>query len=109
MTFVRGNRAIRDHALTGRDLHLFEKIPPAHLRYRGQFACAGYETIPNAPDINGSPRSALAFQLVSIVGDNADEQAAASEIAGMPLDALRQAALESPADGDTSTEAKRKT
>src|SRR6202167_1056885 len=25
MTFIRGNRAIRDHTLTGRDLHLFEK------------------------------------------------------------------------------------
>jgi 5-methylcytosine-specific restriction protein A len=109
MTFVRGNRAIRDHALTGRDLHLFEKVPPAHLRYRGQFACAGYETVPDVPDINGSPRSALAFQLAPVVGDDADEQTAASEVAGLSLEALRQAALEPPSDDDSSTEAKRKT
>jgi 5-methylcytosine-specific restriction protein A len=108
MTFVRGNRAVRDHALNGRDLHLFEKVPPAHLRYRGQFLCAGYETVPDVPDANGSLRSAIAFQLVPAVGDNTDEQTAASEVVGLSLEALREAALRTPSDSNTSTEAKRK-
>jgi 5-methylcytosine-specific restriction protein A len=109
MTFVRGNSAVRDHALRGRDLHLFEKVPPAHLRYRGQFCCAGYETVRDVPDVNGSPRTAIAFQLVPVAGDDADEHTAASEVTGLSLEALREAALRAPSDGDTSTEAKRKT
>lgn len=106
---MRGNRAVRDHAIDGRDLHLFEKVPPAHLRYRGQFVCAGHETVPGVPDVNGSPRNAIAFQLVPAVGDDADEQTAAAEIAGLSLEELRRAALSAPSEGDTSTEAKRKT
>src|SRR5688572_19256273 len=27
MRFIRGNRAIRDHAADGKELHLFEKLP----------------------------------------------------------------------------------
>lgn len=109
MTFQRGNRAIRDHVLSGRDLHLFEKVPPAHLRYRGQFVCAGYETIDNVPDVTDAPRSAIAFQLLPVDADDADEQAAIAEVAGLSIDALRQAALAGPTGGESSSEAKRKT
>jgi 5-methylcytosine-specific restriction protein A len=108
MTFVRGNRAIRDHASKGRDLHLFEKVPPAHLRYRGQFVCADYEVVPDVPDGKGVRRSAIAFHLVPIVGDESDERTAIEETAALSLEDLRQAALDIPAQNSNSTEAKRK-
>jgi 5-methylcytosine-specific restriction protein A len=107
MSFVRGNRAVRDHALNGRDLHLFEKVPPAHLRYRGQFVCAGYETVPNMPDVNGDLRTAIAFQLTPIETDASDEQTADHEVAGLTLEQLRKAALQAPAREPSSTTAKR--
>ena len=74
MSFVRGNRAIRDHAQAGRDLHLFEKVPPAHLRYRGQYVCAGYDEVSGVPDAEGTPRTAIAFRLVPIEQDDADAE-----------------------------------
>jgi 5-methylcytosine-specific restriction enzyme A len=107
MTFVRGNRAIRDHAADGRDLHLFEKVPPAHLRYRGQFVCAGYDVVPDVPDGAGIPRSAIAFHLVPIAGDAADEAQATSDIAGLTPAELRGAALAAPDAVKPSTDAKR--
>jgi hypothetical protein len=85
MEFVRGNAAIRDHAALGKDLHLFEKVAPAHLRYRGQMVCAGYDLVPNSPDTAGNPRTAIVFRLVSLTeGANVDEQ----DDAGTPSDPL---------------------
>ena len=41
MSFSRSNnRAIRDHAKDGRDLHLFEKGKEGYYTYLGQFACS---------------------------------------------------------------------
>jgi 5-methylcytosine-specific restriction enzyme A len=107
MRFVRGNRAVRDHAQDGRDLHLFEKVPPAHLRYRGQYVCAGYNEVSDVPDADGNPRPAIAFRLVPLEQDEADTQLAYADVAGLSLTELREAALAAP-DTDTSvTEAKR--
>ena len=39
MTFTRGNRAIRDHAADGRELHLFEDVRGGFLRYVGETTC----------------------------------------------------------------------
>jgi 5-methylcytosine-specific restriction protein A len=107
MAFVRGNRAVRDHALEGKDLHVFEKVPPAHLRYRGQFVCAGYETVPDIPGRDGVPRSAIVFQLVPIDEDSADDDLAEADIAGLTLAELRVAALAAPDTGEVSSESKR--
>lgn len=76
MTFVRGNRAIRDHAFDGKDLHVFEKVSPAHLRYRGQFVCAGYEIVPGVLGLDHAPRSAIVFLLAPIDGDDEDDRLA---------------------------------
>jgi 5-methylcytosine-specific restriction protein A len=108
MAFVRGNRSVRDHALDGRDLYLFRKVQPAHLRYLGQYVCAGFELVPDVPDVNDLPRTAIAFQLLPIVADDTDDQLADAEVSGLSLDALRQAALEAPTDGVPSTDSKRK-
>jgi 5-methylcytosine-specific restriction protein A len=107
MSFVRGNRAVRDHALNGRDLHLFEKVRPAHLRYRGQYVCAGYETVSDVPDVNNDLRTAIAFHLAPLEGDEDDAQAAEKEVAELSIDQLRRAALEAPARDPSSSNAKR--
>ncbi len=71
MEFRAGNAAVRDHAENGRELHLFEKVPPAHWRYIGQMVCAGYDLVPNTPDRNGNPRTAIAFRLTPVPDDDA--------------------------------------
>lgn len=73
MTFVRGNAAIRDHATSGKDLHLFESARTGFLRYRGQMVCGGYELVDGVPDTDGNPRTAIVFLLVpleSIAGEH---------------------------------------
>jgi 5-methylcytosine-specific restriction protein A len=66
MTFVRGNKAIRDHMIDGRDLLLFEatKTKGVH-RFRGCFAFAGWEIV-DAPDRNTRQRKAIVFELVPL-------------------------------------------
>jgi 5-methylcytosine-specific restriction enzyme A len=107
MEFVRGNRAVRDHAASGRDLQLFEKVPPAHLRYLGQFVCSGYQLVDDVPDVNNSPRRALAFELAPLEEDQPDADLASADVSGLSLQALREAALLPPPEGAGPTEAKR--
>jgi 5-methylcytosine-specific restriction protein A len=64
MQFVRGNRAIRDHALDGKDLLLFEATKRSgQYRFIGRFTCANWETR-NAPDTDGKMRDAIVFHLL---------------------------------------------
>ena len=45
MEFVRGNKAIRDHAINGKELLLFEALKrKGDYRYVGRFDCAGWHT-----------------------------------------------------------------
>jgi 5-methylcytosine-specific restriction enzyme A len=112
MQFVRGNRAIRDHAADGKELHLFQKLPrprDTEVQYEGQFVCAGYEFVPNVPDRNGSPRTSIAFRLLPLYAVEATDSSSSfpshlraaeypdSEDADRaPLEVLRQRALERP-------------
>jgi 5-methylcytosine-specific restriction protein A len=103
MPFVRGNRAIRDHAADGRELHLFEDVRRGFLRYRGLMTCAGYSLVPNVADVEGNPRTAIAFHLMpSDAVDNEaepdlEERAPAGEgLWELPLAELRQTALQAP-------------
>ena len=117
MQFVRGNAAIRDHAANGKDLHLFEKVAPAHLRYQGQMVCASYDLTPDSPDTAGDPRTAIVFRLVSLSDSRElDEpgKGAPGEPAlpvswywEQPLDDLREAAGTPPAAGATPQDARR--
>ncbi len=68
MHFVRGNAAIRDHADTGRDLHVFEADGAGFARYVGQMVYAGHELVPNTPDVDGHIRTSIVFHLVPIEG-----------------------------------------
>jgi 5-methylcytosine-specific restriction enzyme A len=51
MSFIKANRALRDHAETGKDVHLFEEVREKRgfVRYRGQMVCVGNEIV-EAPD-----------------------------------------------------------
>jgi 5-methylcytosine-specific restriction enzyme A len=76
MEFVRGNRAIRDHAVDGKDLLMFRSLGKGKpVRFLGQFECASWDHR-QAPDIEGNERQAIVFHLVSqeldpIGGDDA--------------------------------------
>lgn len=66
MQFVRGNRAIRDHASDGCDLLLFEATPTKGLyRFVGSFASAGWDFRASV-DRDGKDRKAIVFQLVPV-------------------------------------------
>lgn len=66
MTLTRGNRAIAEHAVDGRALHLFEsRGKGAGYTYVGEFSCADIleET---GLDTNGKDRTAIVFRLVPV-------------------------------------------
>src|SRR5262249_21615393 len=65
MTFVRGNKALRDHAESGEGGHLFEQVAGG-LSYVGPVTCVGHYERKNALDANGDPRRAIVFELVPI-------------------------------------------
>jgi len=61
MRFVRGNRAIRDHVADGKQLLLFEAFS-RDVRFIGEATCIGYHT-EQRPDVQGSERQAIVFEL----------------------------------------------
>lgn len=76
MAFIKGNKAIRDHAANGKDLLLFETTKTKGLcRYIGSFVCDFWH-MRTAPDKNGAPRTAIVFKLIPL--ENLDAGSAAS-------------------------------
>lgn len=63
MQFRSGNRAIRDHAGNGKQLHLFETDGFGHAQYLGQMVYNGHDLVPNVPDGAGHLRTAIVFRL----------------------------------------------
>lgn len=107
MQMIRGNLAIRDHAVNGRDLLLFEKgISRGPVRYVGQFFCADWE-IERQPDINGDLRDAIVFTLVPkerIAAEAGSEPDAAQTSTALLLD-LRIQAIAAASPGTKKGEA----
>lgn len=97
MVFERGNRAIRDHLIDGKDLLVFQTRGREGVRFLGQFECAGY-SIEAAPDREGNQRSAIVFELVPAdVGDRptgAEEQLLEGAELEVDLAGLRARALQ---------------
>jgi 5-methylcytosine-specific restriction protein A len=64
MEFVAGNKAIRDHAVNGKDLLLFTSLGKGKpVRYEGRFECAYWERA-DGFDVNESRRKIFIFHLV---------------------------------------------
>ncbi|MFK5596357.1 HNH endonuclease [Methylobacterium sp. HMF5984] len=96
MVFERGNRAIRDHLVDGKDLLVFQTRGREGVRFLGQFDCAGHR-LETAPDRDGAQRSAIVFELVPAnVGEQAEEDAQLVEELELDVDlaGLRTRALE---------------
>ena len=62
MSFVRSNRALRDHSAEGKRVHLFEAIGGGDVRYIGEATYLGHH-MEERPDTEGEPRQAIVFEL----------------------------------------------
>ena len=90
MEFRVGNRAVRDHAVEGKDLHLFESLGKSKgYRYLGEFACSTWE-LRKGLDKYGDLRRVIVFHLLKPESEELAYTAAGSST----LDQLRQHALE---------------
>lgn len=108
MRFVSGNRAIRDHSLEGKDLHLFKQDKKGLVRYVGQMVCTGWQNRV-AIDTQGKSRQAIVFELAPLEafsepteqGDSND-----SALEADTLESLRQKALSDSSSARTPAERK---
>lgn len=72
MAFDKGNKAIRDHQVDGRDLLLFKQLGKGKpYRFLGEFVCASYETR-EIPDKSGEIRKGIIFHLLNVDEDSID-------------------------------------
>jgi 5-methylcytosine-specific restriction protein A len=93
MEFVRGNRAIRDQGLNGKDLLLFQTVTrKGFYRYVGCFGCCGYDLRPGV-DEQGNPRQIIVFKLARTDGEDEGMPEELGSISGKSLAELRAAAL----------------
>lgn len=66
MVMAAGNSAIRDHAISGKDLLVFEQLRKGGaIRFLGLFGCAGWD-VQRQPDVTGAERDAIVFTLAPI-------------------------------------------
>jgi 5-methylcytosine-specific restriction enzyme A len=72
MTFTRGNKEIRDHQETGKELHLFEIIGGGQVKYLGQMVCLEYRILDE--DTRGITRKTIQFELAPIEFVDASEE-----------------------------------
>jgi len=111
MEFIRGNKAIRDHFVNKKELLLFEASKKrGFYRFKGTFACAGYNDTQYGPDTNGNNRRLIRFQLLSTASfpshlPGADEDPI-REDSTTSLDVLRQKAFEATKSASSSNDAK---
>lgn len=104
MEFRAGNRAIRDHAAEGKDLHLFESLGKGRgYRYLGEFACATWE-YREGIDRDGDLRRVIVFHLLK----PESEEPASPFTDSLTLGQLRQRAFQaaSQAEKKAPTEAR---
>jgi 5-methylcytosine-specific restriction protein A len=105
MTFLRGNRAVRDHLTAGKDLHLFEYIRSGHVRYIGQMVCTGFHER-HGPDLDGLDRRIIVFELAPIEGftPETDPDTGGQPVPQPPLSTLRERAFAASTYAATSKE-----
>ena len=92
MDFVRGNRAIRDHALDGKDLHLFQALGKGEgYRYLGRFVCSTWE-FRGGVDVNGDGRRVIVLHLIQPEDDEEAGEPTSPTASLEMLDRLRERA-----------------
>ncbi len=111
MQFIRANAALRDHAVSGKDVHLFVSHSRAHVRYLGQFVYTGHHT-ESGPDTKGNLRQRIVFELAPIgeFGLESPQEETESESktpsAQEDLASLRARAMNAASSGKTPKERK---
>lgn len=101
MSMVRGNRAIRDHATDGNELHLFEAIGEGEVRYLGRSYYLDHHW-EERRDASDRLRRAIVFELevdpggdgLSEVAEPDFEYATNQRLQSYSLEELRQLALQ---------------
>lgn len=93
MSFVRGNRALRDHLQDGKDVHLFEYVGSGLVRYVGQMIVTGYDER-SGLDGAGNQRHTIVFELVPAEDMNApvddENEVADATLSGISTEELRR-------------------
>ena len=102
MQFRAGNKAIRDHALNGKALHLFEQEKKGYVRYKGEFALSSFEHR-EGKDRDLKTRRTIVFHLspvISVEGGAEPDREGRRRAATGPSDllALRKWAYEAVSD-----------
>jgi 5-methylcytosine-specific restriction enzyme A len=90
MTLTKGNKAIANHAVDGKDLLLFDMLSAGRVRSRGPFNCAGY-SFEDGSDRSGNIRRAIVFHLVPVAEEGAELETAPPP-ASVSLEELRKRA-----------------
>ena len=62
MEMARGNRAIKEHQATAREIHLFEKVDSGLYEYLGRFRYLSH-LVRQGPDVDGVNRYQILFRL----------------------------------------------
>ncbi len=112
MEFAGGNKAIREHAKDGKDLHLFEQVGKGQVRYLGYFVCNSWNYRP-AKDKSGISRRAIIFHLVPLeegLEPDFPSHSAPTQLPldVQPLDELRKKAMASASGAEESSPKKAK-
>jgi 5-methylcytosine-specific restriction enzyme A len=95
MDFVPGNRAIRHHALDGKDIHLFQALDRGEgYRYLGRFACSTWE-LRRGTDLCGDERRVIVLRLIQ---PEDDDEPIGPTSRPTSLDQLRHHALDAASD-----------
>jgi 5-methylcytosine-specific restriction enzyme A len=71
MTLTKGNKAVANHAVDGKDLLLFDMLGGGRVRFRGSFNCAGY-SFEDGKDSSGNIRKAIVFHLVPVAEEGSE-------------------------------------
>lgn len=107
MTFVRGNRAIRDHMAEGKDLYLFEYARQGYVRYIGEMVCIGHHER-QGHDVHGHDRKILVFELAPSDSLTSSEDGElpiqGKDVSAAALKRLRKKALTTTATGVTPSQ-----
>jgi len=93
MEFVGGNRAIRDHALKSKDIHLFQALGRGGgYRYLGRFVCSTWE-FRDSVDVNANRRRVIVFHLIQPEDDEEGTESTSPAASPAMPEELRERAL----------------